>query len=124
MRANIGAIRILKTLEDEAREPSQDEKQSLVRYTGWGAFAQAIFDKDQNSAAALAWAAERAELQDLLTAGEWESARASTVNAHFTCGSRHRRHLDGCRASRFRWRTRARTGGRRWAFHGAHSRRA
>jgi N12 class adenine-specific DNA methylase len=32
----------------------------------------------------LAWAAERAELQDLLTAGEWESARASTVNAHFT----------------------------------------
>ena len=124
MRANIGAIRILKTLEDEAREPSQNEKQSLVRYTGWGAFAQAIFEKDQSSAAALAWAAERAELQDLLTAGEWESARASTVNAHFTSEAvidgiwTAVEHLgfDGGRALE--------PGGRRRALHGAHSRRA
>ena len=84
VRANIAAIRALKTLEEESREPTADEKQALVRYTGWGAFAQAIFDKDQNSTAARQWAAERAELQELLTAEEWESARDSTVNAHFT----------------------------------------
>ena len=74
----------MKSLEEDAREPSADEKQSLVRYTGWGAFAQAIFDKNQNSQAARTWAQERAELQDLLTAEEWELARASTLNAHFT----------------------------------------
>ena len=75
---------MLKSLEEDAREPTAHEKQSLVRYTGWGASAQAMFDKNQNSQAARTWAAERAELQDLLTAEEWELARASTLNAHFT----------------------------------------
>ena len=84
VRANIDAIRVLKALQEEDREPTAEEKQTLVRYTGWGAFAQAIFDKDQKSAAARAWASERAELQELLTTEEWELARASTVNAHFT----------------------------------------
>jgi hypothetical protein len=55
-----------------------------VRYTGWGAFAQALFNLESSNSTAQTWAAERAELQDLLTTAEWESARASTINAHYT----------------------------------------
>ena len=40
--ANIAAIRLLKTLEAENREATDEEKAILVRYAGWGALAQSI----------------------------------------------------------------------------------
>ena len=82
--ANIAAIRILKALTDENRSATGDEKAALVRYVGWGAFAQAIFDKSSASRNAHTWVAERQELANLLTTEEWEAARASTLNAHYT----------------------------------------
>ena len=45
---------------------------------GWGGVADA-FDPDKP-----AWAAEYAELKELLTPEEYEAARASTLNAHYT----------------------------------------
>ncbi len=87
VRANIEAIRILKAIEEDERHPTDAEKQAIVRYVGWGAFAQALFDKNPNSANARTWAAERKELADLLTTEELDSARASTLNAHYTSES-------------------------------------
>ena len=55
-----------------------------MRYVGWGAFAQAMFDKNPNTANAQSWRRERQELADLITSDEWEAARASTLNAHYT----------------------------------------
>ena len=82
--ANIAAIRILKQLQDEQRDPTDAERQSLVKYVGWGAFAQAIFDTNRYARNAEVWRNERQALTDLITADEWEAARASTLNAHYT----------------------------------------
>lgn len=76
---NIEAIRTLKTILDEKRQATPDEKKVLVRYVGWGAFAQDVFAKHKPE-----WQKERAALADLLTAEEFASARASTLNAHYT----------------------------------------
>ena len=50
----------------------------LSRYVGWGGVADA-FDPSKT-----AWAKEYAELKELLTPEEYEAARASTLNAHYT----------------------------------------
>ena len=55
-----------------------------MRYVGWGAFAQAMFDKNPNTANAQSWRKERQELADLITSDELAAARASTLNAHYT----------------------------------------
>jgi N12 class adenine-specific DNA methylase len=77
-RANLEAIALLKTLESEQRKPSSEEKRTLVRYTGWGGLPQ-VFDPHNAQ-----WAAEREKLESLLNTGELESARATTLNAHYT----------------------------------------
>jgi N12 class adenine-specific DNA methylase len=80
VRANIAAIRTLKQIEEEGRAATPDEKKILVKYTGWGAFAQPIFDRAKRPE----WAEERAAVFDLLTPEEVASARKSTLNAHYT----------------------------------------
>lgn len=82
--ANIEAIRTLKLLAEEQREATEAERRVLVKYVGWGAFAQAMFDPNPNSRNASIWKAERQALADLITTDEWEAARASTLNAHYT----------------------------------------
>ena len=50
----------------------------LSRYVGWGGLADAFDPEKEN------WRAEYAELKELLTPEEYEAARASTLNAHYT----------------------------------------
>ena len=78
-RDNIAAIRVLKTIEAENREASADEKPVLARYVGWGALPS-IFGYDQPQE----WRGTARAVKELLTEPEFESARASTPNAHFT----------------------------------------
>lgn len=77
---NVAAIKLLRTLEAENRDPSDAERLILQRYTGWGGLP-AAFNPDQNDTA---WAARSSELKVLLTPEEWASAHASTPNAHYT----------------------------------------
>ena len=77
-QANIAAIRTLQAVEREQRPATPAEQETLSRYVGWGGLADA-FD-----AGKAAWSAEYAELQGLLTPEEYASARASTLNAHYT----------------------------------------
>lgn len=77
-RGNIAAIELLKRLEAEARPATQDEKRILVRYVGWGGLPQ-VFDAWNED-----WKAERERLEQLLTPKELDSARATTLNAHYT----------------------------------------
>ncbi|MCI0541629.1 MAG: DEAD/DEAH box helicase family protein, partial [Verrucomicrobiales bacterium] len=58
--------------------PPTEEKPVLVRYVGWGGLPQ-VFDPCNEQ-----WKTERARLEALLTADELDSARASTLNAHYT----------------------------------------
>jgi hypothetical protein len=77
-RHNLAAIELLKQLEVEHRTPTDDEKRMLVRYVGWGGLAQA-FDAWNEQ-----WSEERERLEGLLTPDELNSARATTLNAHYT----------------------------------------
>ena len=42
--ANFNAIDLMRTLADEARNPTSDEKATLLAYSGWGAFKGAFDD--------------------------------------------------------------------------------
>ena len=75
---NIAAIRTLKTIEAEGRTATPEEQKTLSRYVGWGGIPQA-FDPDNTS-----WTKEYTELVGALIAEEYEMARASTLNAHYT----------------------------------------
>ena len=77
-QANISAIRLLKQLEAEGLQAIPDQQEVLSRYVGWGGLVDA-FDPDKEN-----WRAEYAELKELLTPEEYEAARASTLNAHYT----------------------------------------
>ena len=75
---NVAAIRTLKKIESENRRTTPEEQEILSRYVGWGGIPQA-FDPSNAS-----WDSEFRELVDLLTDEEYELARASTLNAHYT----------------------------------------
>ena len=75
---NLAAIQTLQKIEAEGRLASLEEQEVLSRYVGWGGLPMA-FD-DQNGA----WADEYRRLKAILPADEYESARASTLNAHYT----------------------------------------
>ena len=75
---NIAAIKTLYVLEEENRAATQDEQDILAKYAGWGGLPD-VFDDTKSS-----WSAEYSELKELLSQKEYESARASTLNAHYT----------------------------------------
>ena len=77
-RNNVAAIQILKKIESEERLPTPEEQEILSRYVGWGGLPQA-FDGNNPQ-----WADEFAELQKLLSPEEYEAAKATTLNAHYT----------------------------------------
>jgi len=75
---NVDAIKTLKVIESENRLATAAEQRILARYTGWGGMPQ-VFDPDASG-----WEKEYSELKSLLTTEEYDSARASTPNAHYT----------------------------------------
>ena len=77
-QANINAIKLLKSLEDDDRQALPEQQEVLSRYVGWGDLADAFDSSKEN------WSKEYAELKELLTPEEYEAARASTLNAHYT----------------------------------------
>ena len=68
----------MKQIEDEHRTATPEEQQILSQYVGWGGLADA-FDESKSN-----WSAEYQELKSVLTPDEYNSARESTLNAHFT----------------------------------------
>jgi len=78
-RDNFAAIELAHRLDAERRGATEDEKRILVKYVGWGGIPQVFADQTSNE-----WATEREHVKELLTAEEYESARASTLNAHYT----------------------------------------
>ncbi|MEW5891073.1 MAG: hypothetical protein ACOZCP_19285 [Pseudomonadota bacterium] len=76
---NVAAIRLLQKLSEEGRPATEKEKRVLVRYTGWGGLPQAFDMTD--SCAKPHW---REEFKALLSREDWEAARASVNNAHYT----------------------------------------
>lgn len=75
---NVEAIRLLYQLENEDRNATEEEQEVLSQYVGWGGLPD-VFDSQKE-----AWAKEYEELKELLPEREYEMARASTLNAHYT----------------------------------------
>lgn len=63
----------------EKRAATAEEKSVLVKYVGWGGIPQ-VFDRFPGTDLA----DEREQLTSLLTNEEFEAARSSTLNAHYT----------------------------------------
>lgn len=77
-RANIEAIQLLKYLERNGFQASPEQQVKLSGYVGWGGIPE-VFDESKSE-----WSKEYAELKALLTPEEYEAARGSTLNAHYT----------------------------------------
>ena len=78
-RANFAAIELVRKLDAENRAATDEERSVLVKYVGWGGIPQVFAQQ-----AAGDWEEERQKLVSLLTQEEFDSARASTLNAHYT----------------------------------------
>lgn len=77
-RANMDAIHLLHDLELDGALATPQQQEILSRYVGWGSLPQAF---DPNNGA---WADEFLELQTTLGTEEYESARSTVLNAHYT----------------------------------------
>lgn len=75
---NIEAITLLKEIENENRMATANEQDILALYVGWGGMPQ-VFDTRSRF-----WKQEYESLTTLLSPEEYEQARASTLNAHYT----------------------------------------
>ena len=76
--ANIAALKVLKRCEREGRAATHTEQTVLSGYVGWGGLANAFDDTKSD------WSSEYAELKQLLTSEEYESAKASSLSAFYT----------------------------------------
>lgn len=74
IKANIDAIRLAAEIEKEGREATPQEKNVLVKYSGWGGLAS-VFKPDNPY---------YETIQNLLTEEEYDSARASTTTSFYT----------------------------------------
>ncbi len=75
---NMYAIVMLKNVESEKRAATPGEQEVLAHYVGWGGIPD-VFDAEKEG-----WEKEYQELQSYLTPKEYESARSSVLNAHYT----------------------------------------
>lgn len=77
-RGNIQAIQLVNKLYKENRTPTPDEKKILAKYVGWGGLAEAFDERNEK------WQTEFSELKAVLSTEEYERAKGSVLNAHYT----------------------------------------
>lgn len=82
----MNALRVLKTLKEEGRDATPEEREAIAKYVGWGRseFANGLFGYGYYGSDGARWDAEREELRNLLTPEEFESARRSSLTAFWT----------------------------------------
>ena len=69
---------MLRRLETEGRAVSEGEMAVLARWSGWGS-APELFDPGSRR-----YRVQAAQLRSLLSEREWDAARRTTINAHYT----------------------------------------
>lgn len=75
LEKNILAIEVLKQIEKEKRAANPAEQEVLASYVGWGGLSDA-FDEEKPLYSS--------RLKNILTESEYEAARGSVLNAHYT----------------------------------------
>lgn len=74
LSANLTAIRTLLSIEEEQRTATPEEQEILSNYVGWGGL-QEVFEEKHSL---------YQELKSLLSESEYQSARASVLDSHYT----------------------------------------
>ena len=77
--ANLAALEVLATLEEEQRAATQAEQETLAGWSAWGALPFVFDDGDERVSAE-----DRQRVRELLGPQGWAQARATTLNAHYT----------------------------------------
>jgi hypothetical protein len=81
----IDAIKTLQTIETEQRPPTQEERDALSKFPGFGAVALRLFpDPVTGQYKDDSWKALGEELHGLLTPEEYDSAKRTTFTAFYT----------------------------------------
>lgn len=75
---NVAAIMTLQLVEREGRLATPEEQEILAGYVGWGGLSEAFDEKNG------AWHERYLTLLGLLSESEYNMARESTLNAHYT----------------------------------------
>jgi N12 class adenine-specific DNA methylase len=78
--SNMAAIDVLRRIEAEQRPATSAERGILLRYTGWGGLP-ASFNLEATDAA---WLARARDLRAQVADEDYEAARASVNNSHYT----------------------------------------
>lgn len=74
---NLAAIKLVKTLQKEGRGPTPEEMDVLAKYKGWGGLKTDVLGTGNGSYHAY-------QLRQVLTPEEYNDAKASVLNAHYT----------------------------------------
>jgi hypothetical protein len=77
-KANIESLKLLKDLASFGREPNDVELSCLAQYSGWGGLSEAFGGTKSY------WDERRIELRNVLNEVDYEAARSSVLNAHYT----------------------------------------
>lgn len=82
-RDNVAAIELLKQLESESRPPTEDEKDVLTRFSGWGdsTLANTFFNDREYFGG---WRELRTRARAVMSTEELNAAKLSTQYAHYT----------------------------------------
>ncbi len=83
MNDNLAAIQTLKQIEAEGRRATPEEQAILARYVGWGGL-KSMFPNPETGQFRDGWEARNQQLQTLLTPREYDSARSTVTDAHYT----------------------------------------
>lgn len=90
-KTNVTALRALHQIEQEGRLATPEEQSILAKYVGWGGVAKAFDTREQwnTDFTKENWKKEFDEMKQLvqdgvITQAEYESARESALNAHYT----------------------------------------
>lgn len=82
---NQEALETFERVSDENRAPTEEERNSIAAYIGWGSFGQELFNGSWELPRPKAgWEKEDRWLRDHLGEEAWKSAQSSIINAHYT----------------------------------------
>jgi N12 class adenine-specific DNA methylase len=76
--SNVAAICLARDLSTSRSAATPDDMLVLARYSGWGGLSEAFGGKADK------WQSRRDQLRSLLQEAEYDSARSSVLNAHYT----------------------------------------
>lgn len=89
IKANVDAISLVKKLETEQRDPTEEERKTLAMWSGWGSFKELFNEgraerREWDAGWMKKYGTSFDKLKKLLTAEEFNAAAESSVNAHYT----------------------------------------